>query len=68
MTGHIYTNKIFHSGYTVIRIDCDSRGGGVLLALKVFTQLPSPNELTAEVDSSFTVCIIYRPPNSSDQH
>ena len=36
-----------------------------------FTQLPSPNELeiiSAEVDSSFTVCLIYWVRNSSDQH
>ena len=74
LSDHIYTNEIIHSGYTVIRKDRDGRGGGVLLALKdcfKFTQLPSPNELeiiSAEVGSSFTICLIYRPPNSSDQH
>ena len=67
-------NEIFPSRYTVVRRDRDGRGGGVLLALKDsfnLTQLPSPNELeitSAEVDSSFIVCLLYHPPNSSDQH
>ena len=46
----------------------------MLLALKDsfnLTQLPSPNELeiiSVEVDSSFIICLLYRSPNSSDQH
>ena len=59
LSDRIYTNEIFHS-----TVKCDGKAG-VLLALKDcsnFTQLPSPNELeiiSAEVDSSFTVCLIY---------
>ena len=70
LTNNIYTNVIL-SGNTVLRKDCDSRSGGVLLAFKDnlnIKQLSSPNDLeiiSADIDSS---CLIYRPPNSSDQH
>ena len=33
-------------------------------------QLPSPNKLeliSAEIDSSLSVCLIYHPPNSTEQ-
>lgn len=69
-----YSNEILPTGYTIIRKDRDSKGGGVLLACKDsmnIKQLHSPSTLeavTVEIDSSFVLCLIYRPPNSDDQN
>ena len=74
LSTNIFTNEIFPSCYTVLRKDRDSRGGGVLLAFKSFLtvmQLSSPNDLkivSAEIDPNLLVCLIYRPPNCSDQY
>ena len=74
LSKHIYSKEIFPSGYTVIRKDRDGKGGGVLLALRNtvnVTQLSSPNDLeviSVEVDPGLILCLIYRPPNSSDQY
>jgi len=74
LSNNIFTNEILPSCYTVLRKDRDSRGGGVLLALKsslTTVQLPSPSDLevvSAEIDSNLLVCLIYRPPNSTDQY
>ena len=74
LSTNIFTNEIFPSCYTVLRKDRDSRGGGVLLAFKSFltvTQLTSPNDLeivSAEIDPNLLMCLIYRPPNCSDQY
>ena len=51
----------------------DSRGGGVLLAFKsslTTMQLPSPSDLeivSAEIDPNLLLCLIYHPPNSTEQ-
>jgi len=66
LTNHIYAKEIFPSGYNVIRKDCYSRGGGVLLAFKEslnWSQLSSPSNLevvSAKFDSNLIViCLIY---------
>ena len=70
----IYTKEIFPSGYSVIRKDRDIRDGGVLLAVKDtinITQLSSPSNLemiSVEIDPDLILCLIYQPPNSSDQN
>jgi len=62
------------SCYTVLRKDHDSRGCGVLLALKsslTTMHLPSPSDLEivlAEIDPNLLVCLIYCPPNLTDQY
>ena len=74
LSNHTFTNEIFPCSYNVIRKDRDSRGGGVLLALNKslkIIQLPSPVDLEivcVEVDSSLFICLIYRPPNSTEQY
>jgi len=48
LSNNIFSNEILPSYYTVLRKDRDSRGGGVLLAIKsslTTMQLPSPNDL-----------------------
>ena len=73
LSNNIFTNKILSSCNSVLREDCDSRGG-VLLALKsslTTMQLPSPSDLEivlAEIDPDLLVCLIYRPPNLTDQY
>ena len=69
-----YSNEILPSGYMLLRKDRDSRGGGVMLALRdsiAFKQLSSPNDLEViaiEIETTFVMCLIYRPPNSVDQY
>jgi len=56
LLNNIFTNEIFPTSFTVLRKDRDSRGGGVLLALKsslTTMQLPFPSDLeivSAEID------------------
>ena len=71
---HNYKYLLLLLRYTVIRKDRDGKGGGVLLALRNIvnvTQLSSLNDLeviSAEVDPGLILCLIYHPPNSSDQY
>ena len=70
----IFDNEIIPSGYTIYRKDTDSRGGGVLLAVKdniTSSQLSSPPHveiLTVLISTSnpFIISVVYIPPNSSD--
>ncbi|XP_065895940.1 uncharacterized protein [Dysidea avara] len=72
----IFDNEIIPSGYTIYRIDRDSRGGGVLLAVKdniTSGQLSSPPHveiLTVLISTSnpFIISVVYIPPNSSDTY
>ena len=74
MHNHIFSREILLANYTLLRKDHESRGGGVLEAFSdtlSIKQLPSPSNLeviTAEVDSSFVLCLIYRPPNVDNQY
>ena len=48
LSDNIYSNEIFPNNYNIIRRDHDTRGGGVLLAVKnsiPFKQLPVPDEI-----------------------
>ena len=57
-------------------MDCPSRGGGVLLAVKetiVSQQLQSPSNLELllvciSLHHPFTICLVYNPPNSNAQY
>jgi len=68
---HIFSNEIL-TNYTILRKDRDTRGGGVLLAFSDkfnIRQLPCPSNLElvmVEVDSTFILCLLYRPPNADD--
>ncbi|XP_065895943.1 uncharacterized protein [Dysidea avara] len=72
----IFDNEIIPSGYTIYRKDRDSRGGGVLLAVKdniTSSQLSSPPHveiLTVLISTSnpFIISVVYIPPNSSDTY
>jgi len=69
-----YWNEILPSGYILLRNDRDSRGGGVMLAIKdsiVFKQLLFLNDLeivSVEIEATFVLCLIYHPPNCADQY
>ena len=48
LSDNIYSNEILPKNYNIIRRDCDTRGGGVLLAVKdsiPFKQLSVPDEI-----------------------
>ena len=70
---YIYNNELIPSGYTIYRKDRNSKGGGVLVAVKsIFKsiQLTSPDNLevvavTVHAHHSFTICAVYIPPNST---
>ena len=72
----IFDNEIIPSGYTIYRKDRDSRGGGILLAVKdniTSSQLSSPPHveiLTVLISTSnpFIISVVYIPPNSSDTY
>ena len=77
MSSSIYSNEILPNNYNIIRRDRDTRGGGVLLAVKnsiPFKQLPVPDDLEilpVEVTihkQVHTLCLIYRPPDTDDLH
>ena len=73
LTDAIYDNEILPTDYSVYRNDRNSRGGGVMIVINnnICSELiPSNSDL--EVLSikikikpiSFTVCVVYIPPNS----
>ena len=77
LSSNIYSNEILPNDYNIIRRDRDTRGGGVLLAIKnsiPFKQLPMPDNLEilpVEITINkqvHTLCLIYRPPNADDLH
>ena len=72
----IKKTKVLHSGYDIFRKDRGSRGGGVLLAIKIssFKSVQeiqhghdleiSMAEITTTSNASLLICSCYRPPNS----
>ena len=72
----IFDNEILPYGYSIYRKDRDSRGGGVLLAVKnniISTQMSSPPDVEIvsvliSTSNPFIICVIYIPPNSSDTY
>ena len=76
LNSDIFDNEILPSGYSIYRKDRDSRGGGVLLAIKdgiSSSQLPSPSDIetvTVLISSqnSIIICATYVPPNASDNY
>ena len=77
MSESIYSNEILPNNYNIIRKDRDTRGGGVLLAVKNIIpvkQLPVPDDVEiVSVELTFqkhvhTLCLIYRPPNIDELH
>ena len=75
-TCDIFDNKVLPSGYSIYRKDRDSRGGGVLLAIKdsfSSSRLPSPSDIeTVSVlissQNSIIICAAYVPPNANDNY
>ena len=66
-------NEILPQGYSIIRKDRQSRGGGVMIAIKQsksYEILPSPLdlELIAISTGSVTYCLVYIPPNLSNDN
>jgi exonuclease III len=72
----IKNSEILHSGYNIFRNDRESRGGGVLLAIKIssFKSVREIQhghdleiavaEITTTSNASLLICSCYRPPNS----
>ena len=72
LSDNIYSNEILPNNYNIIHRDRDTRGGGVLLAVKnsiPFKQLPVPDEIeiiTVEITIQKQIhilCLVYRPPS-----
>jgi len=76
LTSEIFDNEILPNGYSIYRKDRDSRGGGVLLAIKnniTGSQMPSPSDLEivtvlVSTQNPLIICAIYIPPNSDDTY
>ena len=75
LSGSIYSNEILPNNYNIICRDCDTRGGGVLLAIKnsiPFKQLPVPDDieiLSVEITlqkQAHIICLIYRLPSTDE--
>ena len=75
LSGHVYNAEILHSGYSIVRIDRKTRGGGVLLGIKtaVFTSVReiehnhdleiAMTEITTAKNMKLLICSCYRPPD-----
>ena len=76
LSDKIFNNEILPSNYTIIRKDRDTRGGGVMFAVKSsksYQVLQSPISLellTISIGSNIhtVYCLAYLPPNSSDEY
>ena len=76
LSDSILDSEILPTGYTIYRLDRQSRVGGVLLAIKdtiVSQQLPSPSNLELllvciSLHHPITICLVYNPPNTSAQY
>ncbi len=76
LSSFVFDNEIFPSGYTIFRKDRGTRSGGVMIAVKdsiPCKQMPSPSCLEVVTISfclsdSFVLCLIYSPPNASDDY
>ena len=76
LSANVYNAEILHSGYTIIRNDSKTRGGGVLLGVKTSTfksvrEIEYKQELEvalAEITTTsnikMLVCSCYRPPDA----
>ena len=76
LSANVNNAEILHSGYTIVRNDCITCGGGVLLGVKTFTfksvrEIEYKHELEVAVAEITTtsnikiiVCSCYRPPEA----
>jgi len=60
LSDNIFDNEILPNGYSIYRNDRNTRGGGVMLAIK--------NTIPSSVISPTTFCLVYNPPNSSEEY
>ena len=75
LSDKLFDNKILPHSYSIIRKDCQSRGGGVMFAIKhskLYQVLPSPSDLEIHTISTgsitLTIYFIYiYTPNLSDE-
>ena len=76
LSDKIFNNEILPQNYSIIRKDRQSRGGGVMFAIKhsksyqVLLSLPDLELLTISIGSptSTIYCLVYIPPNSPDEY
>ena len=76
LSDNILDNEILPNSYSIVRKDRQSRGGGVMLAIKnskSYEVMPSPPNLELiiiRIASSIPViyCLVYIPPKSSDEY
>ena len=73
LSNEFYDNEILPSNYTIFRKDRLSRGGGVMVAINnsIYSLLlPAPNslELLCIRFNLITLCLVYIPPNSSQEY
>jgi len=73
LTDKILNNEILPKSYSITHKDCQSRGGGALIAVKEsksYQVLSSPPilELLAINTVSISYCFVYIPPNSSHEY
>ena len=76
LTNATLDNEILPVNYSIYRADRDTRGGGVLLAVKntIPSQLVnSPKDLelvtiSLGLNNPVTVCLVYNSPNSSSEY
>ena len=76
LSANVYDAEILHSGYTIVRNDRITRGGGVLLGVKTSTfkfvrEIEYKHELEVTVaeititsNIKMLVCLCYRPPDA----
>ena len=73
LTDAILDNEILPINYSIYRADRDTRGGGVLLAVKntiPSQRIESPKDLEVVSvligsNNPVKICVVYNPPNSS---
>ena len=76
LSDKIFNNEILPQNYSIIRKDRQSRGGGVMFAIKhsksyqVLLSPPDLELLTISIGSptSTIYCLVYIPPNSPDEY
>ena len=74
LSNSIFDHEVFPSGFTVYRKDRNTRGGGVLIAVKNILPtklIPSPSSLeiitiSIDVKHPLILCVVYVSPNSYD--
>lgn len=76
LSNHIFDNEILPTGYSIYRKDRNSRGGGVLMAIKdnltcnLMSSPPDIEIITVKISTSVPIfiCLVYIPPNSSENY